>query len=496
MSVAGDPASARPAPGLPPRALIVALVALTVVRLVVAAVAGLVDDEAYYRLWSLDLRTGYLDHAPMVAWMIRAGRALVGDTSLGVRLLGPLSTAVGTVLLWRAVALAEGRETATRAAVWFNAMVLIGAGSVLMTPDTPAVFFWGATLWALAELTASRDPRWWLVVGATAGLGLFSKYSVLFLGVGLVAWLVSMRETRRWFAAWQLWAGGALALALFAPVVAWNAAHEWASFAKQFGRTVPKEMRVDTLFELFGVQLLLVGLPMVPFVGLGLRRAWQGWRRGDAMAALPLVSGLPFVAYLAFHSLHGRIEGNWPAPLYPAFAWMAASAVPDLDRFGARARGVLGACARAVAPLGFTLVAALYLHVSLPLVILPPERDPTAQMRGWDAFARDLEAERVRHGLGWIAAPNYTMEGQLAARLGWAAVVPLDEALRYIHLPERVPDPTTAPGLLVVRASRDDEGGPRAHFESVTPLGTLVRGVDGRPIEAYALYRVSGLKPR
>ena len=177
------------ATGRPPAGLVAALVALTVLRLVVAARAGLVDDEAYYRLWSLDLRFGYLDHAPMVAWMIRAGRILVGDGSLGVRLLAPLSTLLGSLLLWRTVALAEGAATATRAAIWFNAMILIGAGSLLMTPDTPAVFFWGATIWALAELAASRDPRWWLAVGLAAGLGLFSKYSVLFLGAGILLWL-------------------------------------------------------------------------------------------------------------------------------------------------------------------------------------------------------------------------------------------------------------------------------------------------------------------
>lgn len=482
-----------PPTGWPPMALVAALVVLTALRLVVASVAGAIDDETYYRLWSLHLETGYLDHAPMVAWMIRAGRDLVGDTTLGIRLLGPLSTMGGTLLLWRTVALAEGRETATRAAIWFNAMLLVGAGSVLMTPDTPAVFFWGATLWALAELTASRDPRWWPAVGVMAGLGLFSKYSVLFLGLGIGLWLVSMRSTRVWFARWQLWAGAVIALALFAPVVVWNAQHHWMSFAKQFGRTVATEWRFDTPGELIGVQILLIGVPMVPLVGLGVVRAWRGWRAGEAMAALPLATGIPFAAYLLFHSLHGRVEGNWPAPLYPAYAWMAAGSVPGLARFAPRARAILAGCARWAAPFGFALTGLVYLHVCVPLVVLPPSRDPTAQTRGWDGLARDAEAERLRLGYGWIGAQNYTMEGQLAARLGWDRVVPLDEPERYGHLPAHAPSLLEQPGLLLARAGKDVDA-VKQRFAEVTPIGHLTRTAGGTAVESYDLYRVTGPK--
>ena len=82
-----------------------ALAALTALRLVVAAVTPLAPDEAYYWVWSRDLQGGYLDHPPMVALFIRAGTLMVGENVLGVRLMGPLSLALGSVLL----ALISGR---------------------------------------------------------------------------------------------------------------------------------------------------------------------------------------------------------------------------------------------------------------------------------------------------------------------------------------------------------------------------------------------------
>ena len=75
------------------------LAAITCVRLVLAAYIPLAPDEAYYRIWALAPAGGYLDHPFMVAAWARAGMALVGDTALGVRLMGPLSACLGTVLV-------------------------------------------------------------------------------------------------------------------------------------------------------------------------------------------------------------------------------------------------------------------------------------------------------------------------------------------------------------------------------------------------------------
>ena len=62
----------------------------------------LAPDETYYWIWSHALATGYLDHPPMVALWIRAGTLLLGQTALGVRLLGPLAAALASWMLFDA----------------------------------------------------------------------------------------------------------------------------------------------------------------------------------------------------------------------------------------------------------------------------------------------------------------------------------------------------------------------------------------------------------
>ena len=256
-----------------------------------------------------------------------------------MRLLGPLSAAAGSVLLAR-MADAVRPGAGVPAAALFNATLLLGAGAITMTPDTPLLFFWTLALWALSRVLATGQGRWWLLAGAASGLALCSKYTGGFLGVGIVLWLAWVPGLRRWFLSPWLWGGGAVAAALFAPVLAWNAGHGWASLAKQGGRAGDwaPGAALRHLGELVAGQAGLA-TPLV-FVLLGAggwaaaRRAWRrdpGW---SLLAAMLFPGLLVFVQ----HAVGDRVQANWPAILYPAAA-VAAGAVCG-GRLGRPAGGV------------------------------------------------------------------------------------------------------------------------------------------------------------
>src|SRR5271169_2589342 len=115
--------------------IIVALVAL---RLVAAAWTPLTFDEAYYWMWSKHLAGGYYDHPPMVAFIIRLGTLLAGDSGLGVRLISVLSGLVASWAVWRsATILFEDRRLAATATLYFNLTLMVAAGTIIVTPDAP-----------------------------------------------------------------------------------------------------------------------------------------------------------------------------------------------------------------------------------------------------------------------------------------------------------------------------------------------------------------------
>src|SRR5437763_9578145 len=97
------------------------ILALVGLRLVAAAVTPLTFDEAYYWMWSRHLAGGYYDHPPMVAFVIRAGTLIAGDTELGVRLVSILLALPTSFAIYRATEILFGAtRTAPSATILFN----------------------------------------------------------------------------------------------------------------------------------------------------------------------------------------------------------------------------------------------------------------------------------------------------------------------------------------------------------------------------------------
>jgi len=480
--------------GLPvylrPAFLCLFVLALTALKFWSAANAWFVEDEAYYRLWGRFPALSYYDHPPMVGWWAWAGQQLAGDTFLGTRLAVVLTSALGSLALWRTALLLFDRRVAGWAVLFLNASVLVGVGGILATPDAPSVLFWGLALWALAELHRSDNPAWWLAVGLFAGLGLLSKYSVLFLGVGIVLWLLWARDARRWLFTWQLWAGGALALLLFVPVLYWNHLHEWASFYKQFGRAGRGAWTSRYIFEFLGALIGLINpLLAVPAIFGAVRLGGKAMRR-DGPAALIVLTVLPFLAYLAFHSLHSRVQGNWPAPLFPAFAIMAAVFVASPNVWDAfwRRLSIAGVA------LGVALAVVIQIHAVTPLTGTFARKDPTFQLRGWPEIGTEIRTIADRTGAAFIATTGYGLNAQLAYLFkDELPVIQLNERIRYAMLP--APDPALfgKNGLYVTVERRDRSERLKEIYGDVNKIATLTRSVEGTFLERIRVYEIPGL---
>jgi 4-amino-4-deoxy-L-arabinose transferase-like glycosyltransferase len=451
---------------------LILLLLLTAVRLLVAAAAPLSPDEAYYWVWSRALQPGYLDHPPMVALWIRAGTALAGQGAFGIRLLGPLSAALGSVLLVRAANdLFPARKPGVVAAVLLNATLLMAAGAVTMTPDTPLLFFWTATLWALARLIATGRPAWWLAVGVLAGAALDSKYTAALLGLGIALWLVAVPEGRRWLRTIWPWAGGLLAGLCFAPVLWWNAGHGWASFAKQGGRTGdwrPADA-LRHIGELLGSQLGL-GTPIIALLCAGgIWAAVRRWRHGPAPALLAALT-LPGILVFLQHAIGDRVQANWPAILFPAACIAAAIYVP---RFW-----------RPAAALGFVVAAIVYLQAATAILPLPRAMDPTLiRLAGWGDLARQVDASHP----AFIAADNYGVASILAHDLPGPI---LGTEPRWTLFSRPLASVALKSGILVRSERRAGPPDP-APWTTITPVGTATRSRGGIVAERYDLFRVT-----
>ncbi len=439
------------------------LAGLTAIRLIIAAYLPLTPDEAYYWTWSRALAPGYVDHPPMVALWIKAGTLLLGETPLGVRLLGPLAVALGTWLLADcAERLFSGRRAGLTAGLLWNATLIVGAGSMVMTPDAPLLLFWCGTLWAMVRLVAGGSGWWWLVAGACAGAASASKYTAAFLWIGIWLWVLAVPSVRVWLRRPAPWIGAGLGAAIFLPVLLWNADHGWASFLKQGGRVAEWQpaRAMGFLGELIGGQIGLAtpGVFVLCVVGL----AAAGKARREAHCGLLLALTMPAVLVFLQHALGDRVQGNWPAIIYPA-AIVAAAGL-------ARQRWVPPAVA-----LGFAMTAIVLLHATTGFLPLPPKSDPAArQLAGWDKVALSAETLRLREHAAYIVAEEYALIAELAwnAPAG-APVVGIEARLTPMDLPAF--DMAGRTGILVRAEHRGEEIDP-ATWSSALPLGFIERG--------------------
>jgi 4-amino-4-deoxy-L-arabinose transferase-like glycosyltransferase len=286
--------------------------------LVYNGIRQLVPDEAYYWVWSRHLSGGYLDHPPMVAWMIRAGTTLFGTSEFSVRFFAAVLT-MGTILMVMGLA----RD---RSAAWILLLSPFTAVlGTIITPDTPACFFGvcalASAVAACRTSASSVEPRhgaWWIVFGVCMGLALDSKYTMVLLGAAVGLALLSTPDGRRHLFSAPFALGLLAALGIFWPVISWNRAHDWASFRFQWHHGAGDDPSASILnLPFYIISQGAIFTPILFVMGIA-ALIWQ-WRQArslDAAQRIILLSATLPLVFFGIFSVRHRPEPNWPIFAY------------------------------------------------------------------------------------------------------------------------------------------------------------------------------------
>jgi dolichol-phosphate mannosyltransferase len=311
-------------------------------RLIYSGQVELLPEETYYWNYSRHLAFGYLDHPPMVGWLIGAGTSVFGATEFGVRIGALCCGAVASFFSYRLTRNLFGEASALMAVLLAQTLPFFFLAGMLITPDAPLTAAWAGALYFLERaLIGGRSQAWW-GAGLCLGLGLLSKYTIGLLGLSMFLFMLLDSRSRRWFRRWEPYGAALLALAVFSPVIIWNYQNDWASFAFQTSRRLADRPQFALHKLIAGALVLLTPTGLVSAALLLLRRTHTADGRGasvegrgasvegsDASADearkwrfMQMAVGVPLSVFAVF-SLRHEVKLDWTgAP------WVAA--VPAL----------------------------------------------------------------------------------------------------------------------------------------------------------------------
>ncbi len=476
-------------------------------RLALAACVGFGQDETYSVAVSRHLALSYFDHPPLHLWIVGLWARLVRlEDPWLLRLPFIALFAASSWLLYRLTAQAYGERAGLWALLALNLSPLFGVstGSWVL-PDGPLLCAALLAIWAVTRALAAERPAerpwkgawaWWLLAGVATGLALLSKYVAVFPILGLLLYLLCSRH-RDVLATAGPWIAALLAAAVFAPALAWNAAHHWASFAFQGGRARSAGFSVGR-----GVaDLALQGAYLLPWIAIALVAAVL-----DAVARAGRDSASRLFALLAIVPIgFFALAGFWTPvlPHWPAIGWIFAFPLLGLwlaRREARHARALRWSTALSAVLLGALLALAASQARSGwadRFVAAFPAQDPTVELVDWRA-ARIALAQRGLLGAGsLVVAISWIDAGRIDYALsGRVPVLCLsDDPREYAFLHDAAA--FTGRDALIIANARRRDWRQRAtpYFQRIEPLPELQLLRAGEPVVTLALARGVGLSP-
>jgi 4-amino-4-deoxy-L-arabinose transferase-like glycosyltransferase len=306
----------------------IALLTLWRVALLPFDSADLFVDDAQYWFWGQELAWGYYSKPPLIGWILRASTEIGSDAPFWIRLPMPLIHCLTSVLVALVARHLFGARVGGVAGFAFASLPGVAVASLLVSTDTPMLACFALALLAQVHLVERRSIGWAIVLGAAVGVGLLAKYAMIYFPLSAVAAAALLPAAR---IAWRDAAiAAALALALVAPNLIWNAGNEFATLHHTADNTrLASRAAVypGRLLEFWGGQFAIAGPVFFAAFLAGLGRL-----RGNQPLALLALMALPAFAIVSVQALLAGAQANWAAAGHVAALVLAAAVLTPRPR--------------------------------------------------------------------------------------------------------------------------------------------------------------------
>ena len=298
---------------------------------------GFFRDELYYMACGEHLAWGYVDQPPLIALLAWISHHVLGNTIVSLRLMPVLA---GTLVVFLTGLLARELGGGRLAQFLASASILCATAYLafdsFFSMNAFEPLFWLLCAWIAVRIVNGASARLWLVFGLVAGIGLENKHTMLVFGFALIAGLSISGRWELLRSPW-IWAGGLVALAIFAPNLVWEARHGWPQFEVVRNAQLYKNVSISPL-RFLGEQVVFLHPLSLPvwlggavwcfFAREGKRVRFLGWAylielavfivfKGKSYYALPIYPVLMAAGGVGFERFTDATARRWLRVAFP-----------------------------------------------------------------------------------------------------------------------------------------------------------------------------------
>lgn len=366
--------------------------------LIQAGLTELLDDEAYYWVYSKYPDWGYFDHPPMTAILIKCGYSIF-QNELGVRLFLVIFNVLSLVIIEKLI---DRKSPITFYAIALSLAVLQLSGFVAV-PDIPLIFFTALFFLIYKRFLAKASLLNTFLLGVVMAALCYSKYHA-----ALIIFFVLLSNLKI-LLRYQIYFAGLVALLVFAPHLWWQYQHDWISFRYHLFESNVNAYKPSFTLDYIGGQILLAG----PVAGIILLPAAFLYHTKNVFE-----KGLKFTLagiYIFFllSSFRGKVEGNWTSPVLIPLIVLSHNFLierPNWHKWLLRLLPV-------------TLIIVLFARVIM-IVDIIPSKEIRKKFHGWKEWPQQMkevtEGKPIVWGNSYQRASKYWFyTGQMSYSLNW-----------------------------------------------------------------------------
>lgn len=481
------------------------------VRCILAATMEFGNDEVYYWTYALYPDWSHFDHPPMVGWVIQLfSLNLLFDSEFFIRLASIVFMTINTYLMFRIGQELKDSRTGLYAALLytasFYAFVITG---VFIMPDTPLSLFWLLAFWMAVKFfkAGNGSKSLYLVLfGLFTGLAILSKYTGVFLWLGLVLYLLLF--DRKQFKNPILYLSLLISVTCCLPILYWNIQHDFVSLSfhggrvSLFGRPNPSYFGTELAGEFFYNNPVNFVLSVIAVVA-----AFRGKIQAEqSVTRLVLCIALPLIAVILFFSLFRSTLPHWNAPAYILLILLVAARIKS-------AKPIITALTVLVlvVGIGFAEIQTGFIPLDRHTKAEQVGKDDfTVDMYGWqqleEKFA-DLREKAVAEGLmdtgdgivasQWFPLANLDYYVARPLQLKAMGMGSVESLHKYSLITEKRGGFQQGESYWFITDSRylkDPYLCFSDRFASIQPMGTITIERGGRTVKNFFVYACKDLK--